>query len=128
MSPVRSATNPYPISPRTYGGNGNGSPYGPPQRNMTAPMPMSSFNAPGPSPSGPFDHARKISEDSSYSSYFELPATPSTSQRGAGAGVGGSVAPPRQPSYGSMSNAASGTGSHGGGAWNGDLEAQRGRY
>ncbi|CAK7199119.1 Potassium transporter [Sporothrix eucalyptigena] len=116
MSPMRSATNPYPVSPRNYG---------PPQRNMTAPMPpMNSQSGQGTTP---FGHGRQISEESSYSSYFERPTT-SSSQRGPGTGNVGNVssgyAPPRRPSYGNIGN----TGSNAGGAWNGDVEAQRGRY
>lgn len=136
MSPMRSATNPYPVSPRTYGGNGNGTggpgPYGPPQRNMTAPMPQiggqgQGQSAPG-SQSGPGGfgngHGRQISEESSYSSYFERPTTAS-SQRGAGVGVGGGVAPPRRPSYGNINSNNTG----GSNAWNNDVESQRGgRY
>ncbi|OAA61110.1 hypothetical protein SPI_05134 [Niveomyces insectorum RCEF 264] len=100
MSPMRSATNPMPVSPRTYGDNGSnnggrggyGSPYAP-QRNMTAPMP----------PTGSNNHGRQYSEESSYSSYFEQPqSATASSQRG----------PPRRPSYGN--------------AWNTDAEAQRG--
>ncbi|CAK7214201.1 Potassium transporter [Sporothrix bragantina] len=125
MSPMRSATNPYPVSPRTYGGNGNGngngSPYGPPQRNMTAPMPQ--LGGQNQNSNGGFGHGRQISEESSYSSYFERPTT-SSSQRPPGAGnVSSGYAPPRGPQgYGN-------NGSGNAGAWNNDVEAQRGgRY
>lgn len=124
MSPLRSATNPYPVSPRNNGGynnNSNGAggpgPYGAPQRNMTAPMPqMGQANTPLP-----FSHGRQISEESSYSSYFERPTT-ANSQRGpapgSSVGIGGGVAPQRQLTYNNS----------GSNAWNNDIESQRGRY
>lgn len=120
MSPMRSATQPNMDAPRSmtpngqrgnFGPNGNSSPYGPPQRNMTAPMSQMGGN-------GNFGgniHGRQISEDSSYSSYFEqsapAPGGPPQAQRG----------PPRRPTYDSAGN--------GGSNWGNDVESQRGpRY
>ncbi|ERT02121.1 uncharacterized protein SPSK_05033 [Sporothrix schenckii 1099-18] len=115
-SPLRSATNPYPVSPRTYGG-------GPPQRNMTAPMPQMGQGTPvaqnGPSSNFGYGHGRQISEESSYSSYFNERPTTASSRRGAGVGVGGGVAPPRRPSYGNSTGGSN--------AWNSDVESQRWR-
>lgn len=124
LSPMRSATNPMPISPRTVALNGlpRGPGVGPPQRNMTAPMP--SMNSPMGGPMGgptggsmgPYSnssgyHERQISTESSYSSYFERPSTASN-QRGPQTPQG----PPRRPSYGS------GWGNN----WTSDVESQRG--
>ena len=123
MSPMRSVTQPNMDAPRSMtpngnrsnfgpSGNGNGSPYGMPQRNMTAPMPPmgggggnGNFGA-----GGDFGHGRQISEDSSYSSYFERPST----------ATGQHNQPPRRPTYDSA---------NGGSSWSNDVELQRGpRY
>ncbi|KAL1891523.1 Potassium transporter [Sporothrix stenoceras] len=125
MSPMRSATNPYPVSPRNNGGYNNGAGvgapngYGAPQRNMTAPMPQMGQGQ----NNTPLGHGRQISEESSYSSYFERPTTASSQRApgpsglsGPGSTVGSNVAP-RRPSYGNNSN-----------AWNNDVESQRGGY
>ncbi|CAK7240200.1 MAG: Potassium transporter [Sporothrix thermara] len=128
MLPIRSATTPYNGPSWAYGGNGNGNsngngaPYGQPQRKMTAPMPQTGSQTNNTATA--YSHNRQISQDSSYSSYFERPST-SASQRGpvAGAGAVGSAsngyAPARAPGY-------SNNGGSQNEAWNSDIEAQRG--
>ncbi|CAK7267034.1 Potassium transporter [Sporothrix epigloea] len=118
MTPVRGAADPYPDPPWTHSGTGRGSPSGPLQRNMTAPVPQLSNQTSHTGPS----HGRQISEDTSYTSYFERPTT-SPNQRSPGSGsASGSFRLPNGHNFGNSGNSNEGTHDH-------DVEAQRGgRY
>ncbi|CAK7263344.1 Potassium transporter [Sporothrix epigloea] len=118
IAPVRSATNPSTVPSWAPDGQGRGSPYGPPQRQMTAPVPQLSNQTTNTRP----DHGRQISEDTSYTSYFERP-TRSPTLSGPDAGrASNRPRPPNVHTYGNIGSSHEDT-------HNNDLEAQRGgRY